>query len=108
MRILMGNEWMKGYAVELHKLRDEDGGGYMAYIVELGHSTCSVCGNTVEEALSELEHMLDILLKVMGNQRQPIPPPQGDPAYAPRCNLISVAEQLYRLRKSKGKSRRSD
>ena len=87
-------KWMRGYAVELHQLEKEDGGGFLAYIVELGHTACSATGETVEEALMTLGDVLEHVLKVMKQGSHSIPPPLGEPANEPRCQYGSVAEQL--------------
>lgn len=67
------------YPVQLYPLSEAEGGGYLATIPLLGEATCAADGETVEEALQNLEEYRRSLFEIVKNSQQPLPLPPERP-----------------------------
>ncbi|MCS6949667.1 MAG: hypothetical protein NZ520_04300 [bacterium] len=65
------------YPVEIRRLPEEEGGGYLACIPVLGRWTVQAAGDTVEEALELLEEVKEAVFAHLREQgiAVPAPPP---------------------------------
>ncbi|BAI81747.1 hypothetical protein DEFDS_P125 (plasmid) [Deferribacter desulfuricans SSM1] len=64
------------YKIIIEKIDEEDGGGFDAYIKELGKYTCCACGETVEEAYNSLIEFKNELIKKWYEEGKEIPEPE--------------------------------
>jgi len=53
----------KEYSIEIEKIKEKEGGGYMACIPKLGKYAFLGDGDTIEEALSSLNEIKECLFK---------------------------------------------
>ncbi len=69
------------YPVEIRRLPDEEGGGYVACIPMLGRWTVQAVGDTVDEALELLEEVKSAVFAQLREQGLaiPAPPPIEEP-----------------------------
>jgi len=67
------------YPITVHTLPKEDGGGFFAYLPDIGHSACSAAGDTLEEAIYILKDVLEGVTEVYEERGYKIPRPSGDP-----------------------------
>ena len=65
------------YPVNLQGLTEEEGGGWFVTIPLLGEATCAADGETVEEALANLEEYRRSLYEIVVASRHPIPLPSA-------------------------------
>ena len=65
------------YPISLQALTEEEGGGWFATIPLLGEATCAADGETIEEALANLEELRRSLYEVVITSKHPIPLPQA-------------------------------
>lgn len=70
------------YPVEIRRLPEEEGGGYIACIPVLGRWSVQAAGDTVQEALDLLEEVKAAVFAQMRAQNMPIPAPP--PLEAPK------------------------
>ncbi|MGB9975807.1 toxin-antitoxin system HicB family antitoxin [Thermovenabulum sp.] len=61
------------YKIEIEKVTDDEGGGYIATIPELG---CIGDGNTIEEAINDVIEVAENLIKIAKEDGKEIPIPQ--------------------------------
>ena len=64
---------VKDYKVEISKVTEEDGGGYVAYIPELD---CYGDGETIEQAIADVYAVAEDLIEIAREDRKEIPIPQ--------------------------------
>ncbi|NMA61570.1 MAG: type II toxin-antitoxin system HicB family antitoxin [Firmicutes bacterium] len=85
-----------GYSVRLSQLSQEDGGGWIASIVEL--DGCMADGDTPDEAYEELKEALDFWLEVAREEAKSIPEPTvyEDVQYSGRT-MIRMPRNLHRI-----------
>ena len=75
-RTLTQNQWEDlQYPISLRALTESEGGGWFANIPLLGEATCAADGETVEEALANLEEYRRSLYEVVIASKHPIPLP---------------------------------
>ena len=75
-RTLTQNQWEDlQYPISLRALTESEGGGWFATIPLLGEATCAADGETVEEALANLEEYRRSLYEVVIASKHPIPLP---------------------------------
>lgn len=75
-RTLTQKQWNQlQYPINLRALTEEEGGGWFATIPLLGEATCAADGETVEEALANLEDYRRSLYEVVIACKTPIPFP---------------------------------
>ena len=63
-----------GYAVTIRQLSEDDGGGWIAQIPEIGG--CIADGESVDEALEAIKDMLELWLISAKKNKKPIPLPK--------------------------------
>ncbi len=63
------------YPVEIRRLPDEEGGGFVACIPTLGRWTVQAVGDTVEKTLELLEEVRSTVFAYLKEQGIPIPEP---------------------------------
>lgn len=63
------------YPINLRALTEEEGGGWFVTIPLLGEATCAADGDTIEEALANLEEYRRSLYEVVIASKHPIPLP---------------------------------
>lgn len=63
------------YPISLRALTEEEGGGWFVTIPLLGEATCAADGETIEEALANLEELRRSLYEVVVASKHPIPLP---------------------------------
>ena len=68
------------YPIEIKKIPDEEGGGYVATIPQLGRYAFVGDGDTVEEALANLQKVKKYLFEKYLNEGIPIPEPTDEEA----------------------------
>jgi predicted RNase H-like HicB family nuclease len=61
------------YKIEIEKADDDEGGGYIATISELG---CIGDGNTIEEAINDVKEVAENLIKIAIEDGKAVPIPQ--------------------------------
>ncbi len=83
------------YPVELLKLDKDDGGGYIASIPELGKDALTGYGETIEEALEDLNDTKEMLFTDYLEQSIEIPPPSKDEDYSGKF-VIRLPIYLHR------------
>ena len=66
------------YKIIVEKIPEKDGGGYEAYIKELGKYTCNGCGETYQEAIGDLLEYKDELIKEWHAKGYSIPEPEEE------------------------------
>ena len=66
-------DYVKDYKVEISKLSNEDGGGYLAYIPLI---ECYGDGETAEDAIAEVYSVAEALIKIAVEDGKEIPQPQ--------------------------------
>ena len=67
------------YPVEIRKISEEDGGGFMASIPQLGAKAFRADGETVAEALTNLKKIKKSLFQDYLKEGVPIPEPEKEP-----------------------------
>jgi len=67
------------YPVEVRKIPQEDGGGFMASIPQLGSKAFRADGETIKQALANLEKIKKSLFQDYLREAIPIPEPEGEP-----------------------------
>ena len=86
------------YPVEIRRLSEEDGGGYIACIPYLGRWMFTAAGDTIEEALQTLEEVKrDHFERLLSEGKEiPLPPPvDADEHYSGRF-LVRIPRHLHR------------
>ncbi len=66
------------YTIEIKKIKEEDGGGYMASIPQLGKYAFVGDGATIEEAIKSLNEIKEYLFEKYLKEGIPIPEPQEE------------------------------
>ncbi len=75
---LSRQEWEQlRYPINLRALTEEEGGGFFVTIPLLGEATCAADGDSVEEALDNLEELRRSLYEVVVASKHPIPLPSS-------------------------------
>ena len=75
-RTLTREQWNDlQYPINLRALTEEEGGGWFVTIPLLGEATCAADGDTVEEALANLEDYRRSLYEAVIASKHPIPLP---------------------------------
>jgi antitoxin HicB len=96
---------MIDYPFTVHKLSPAEGGGYMAEALDL--TGCIADGETVDEAIFNLEDAITSWVKTAQELRRPIPPPSDDSKFSGKW-LIRTPKSMHRklveLSKSEGVS----
>jgi predicted RNase H-like HicB family nuclease len=67
------------YRIEIVPIPQNLGGGYEAFIPQLGRSTVTGCGETPEEALHSLSEVKETVFTIWIEQNTPIPLPESEP-----------------------------
>ncbi len=76
-KVISQHEWNTlRYPVTLHQLSEEEGGGWLATIPQLGRAAFTADGETAAEALEELETLRRELYEEVIASGQPIPLPE--------------------------------
>jgi antitoxin HicB len=83
------------YPIELQQLDKNDGGGYIASIPELGKDAFTGYGETVEEAIEDLNDTKEMLFTDYLEQAIEIPPPSKDEDYSGKF-VIRLPIYLHR------------
>lgn len=91
----MNKEDLFGYSVNLLRLSEEDGGGWLAEVPEL--KGCLADGNNPEEALKNLKDVVDTWLEVAREDSKKIPEPRiyVDSEYSGKFTL-RIPKTLHR------------
>ena len=77
-RSLTQQQWEElRYPINLQALTEEEDGGWFATIPLLGEATCAADGETIEEALANLEELRRSLYEVVIASKHPIALPQA-------------------------------
>lgn len=86
------------YPIEINKLSAEEGGGYIATIPQLGKYAFVGDGETIEEAIKNLEEVKEILFKKYLKEGIPIPEPkrEEEKEYSGKF-LLRVPKELHRF-----------
>ena len=66
------------YKVVIESISEKDGGGFVAYLPELGRYTVVSDGNTVEEALQNMNKIKEALLEKWLEEGVSIPEPKQE------------------------------
>jgi predicted HicB family RNase H-like nuclease len=86
------------YPVEIRRLSEEDGGGYLACIPYLGRWMFTAAGDTIEEALHTLEEVKrDHFERLLSEGKEILlpPPVDADEHYSGRF-LVRIPRHLHR------------
>jgi predicted HicB family RNase H-like nuclease len=83
------------YRVVIEKIKEEDGGGYMAYIDELGKWTCNACGETPEEAYNNLIEYKEDLIKRWFSENKKITEPEKEDILPSGKFTLRVPAELH-------------
>lgn len=94
------------YKIEITPIPEEEGGGYEAYIPDLGRYTVCATGDTVEEAINNLNEVKSNHLErwIKENKRIPVPK-QEDNRFGGKIALRipkSLHEEIYNHAKKEG------
>lgn len=84
------------YKIEIERVADDDGGGYIATIPELG---CIGDGDTVEEAINDVREVAENLIKIAKEDGKDIPAPQSykhEEDYSGRLTL-RIPKTLHKM-----------
>ncbi len=86
------------YTIEIKKIKEEDGGGYMASIPQLGKYAFVGDGATIDEAIKNLNEIKEYLLAKYLKEGVPIPEPveEEDKNYSGKF-LLRVPVELHRF-----------
>ena len=84
---------MIDYPFNIHKLSVEDGGGYLAEAFDL--NGCIADGDTVEEAIYNLEDAITSWLKTAEELGTPIPIPSDDSKFSGKW-VVRTPRSLHR------------
>lgn len=96
------------YPVEIRRLPEEEGGGFVACIPMLGRWTVQAVGETVEEALELLEEVKDTVFAYLREQGIAIPaPPPFEEARQYQGKIVlrvppAIHEELVRRAQQEG------
>ena len=71
---------LKPYSIQIDHVADEDGGGFLAYLIDFGPYTCGGTGDTIGEALRNLEHVKREVFTILAGYGTDIPEP-SPPTY---------------------------
>jgi len=66
------------YKIEIEPIPEEDGGGFMAYLPELGRYAVVGDGETIEEAIQSLNKIKEVMLKEWLEEGVSIPEPNQE------------------------------
>lgn len=69
------------YRIEIVPIPQKLGGGYEAFIPQLGRATMTGCGETPEEALRSLNEVKETVFTIWLEQNIPIPQPEPEPVF---------------------------
>ncbi|MEW6238479.1 MAG: toxin-antitoxin system HicB family antitoxin [Candidatus Omnitrophota bacterium] len=83
------------YKIEIEPLREEDGGGFEAFIPQLGRMTMTAAGDTEEEAIQILREVKETLFSHWIEEGFPIPEPEEESPYNGRI-LVRTTKELHR------------
>ncbi len=72
----------KNYKITIEKIDESEGGGYRASIPQLGDKLFQDHGDTIEEAIQNLEHLKKMLFAEYINKKIPIPEPEKEDDFA--------------------------
>lgn len=86
------------YPVEIQKIKEEEGGGYMASIPLLGKYAFLGDGETVEEAIDSLNEIKEYLFEKYLEENVPIPEPkpEEEKEYSGKF-LLRIPKELHRF-----------
>ena len=86
------------YTIEIKKIKEEDGGGYMASIPQLGKYAFVGDGATIEEAIENLNEIKEYLFERYLKEGIPIPEPleEEEKSYSGKF-LLRVPIELHRF-----------
>ncbi|NOX89101.1 MAG: toxin-antitoxin system HicB family antitoxin [Calditrichaeota bacterium] len=86
------------YPIEIQKIKEEEGGGFMATIPQLGKYAFVGDGDTIEEAIKSLNEIKEYLFKEYLEKGIPIPEPQSEEEkeYSGKF-LLRVPKELHRF-----------
>ena len=96
---------MIDYPFTVRKLSLEEGGGYMAEALDL--NGCMADGQTVEEAIHQLEDAIKSWIKTAQSLNRPIPTPSSDCKFSGKWVVrtpVSLHRKLVELSKVEGVS----
>lgn len=92
------------YPIEIRKIKKEEGGGYQASIPMLGKYAFVGDGDTIEEALADLEEVKKYLFKKYLDEGIPIPEPSEDEIQQFSGKFVlRIPSELHRFLASKAK-----
>lgn len=83
------------YAIEIRRIPEDEGGGYMAGLPEIGRYALCADGDTVEEAVCELERLKEERFREYLEQGVAIPEPEAEDEYSGRF-VLRVPKYLHR------------
>lgn len=69
------------YRIEIVPIPKNLGGGYEAFIPQLGRSTVTGCGETPEEALLSMNEVKETVFLIWIEQNTPIPLPESESVF---------------------------
>ena len=87
------------YPIEIRKIKEEEGGGYMATIPSLGKYAFVGDGETGEEALKSLDEIKEYLFEKYLQEGIPIPEPPEDEEEEKQFSgrfLLRIPSELHR------------
>ena len=84
------------YPVIINPISEADGGGYEAFIPQLGRYTCIGDGETIDEALSDLEESRKQNIRELFEAGEVIAEPERDDDFSGKL-LIRMPKYLHRL-----------
>ena len=85
------------YPVVIYKIPDEEGGGYIAYIEELGKHVFTGSGDTIEEAMQHLESIKKEMFQYYIDSGEYLPEPKQDSAHVFSGRLtLRIPKTLHR------------
>ena len=86
------------YDMVIRAIPEDMGGGYMAFIPELGEDTCVGDGDTTQEAVESLEVIRDFLIRKWFAEGVMIPEPAPKKSFSGRFTIrmpASLHKELY-------------
>jgi predicted RNase H-like HicB family nuclease len=84
----------KRYPIQIHHMEDKDGEYYFAFLPDFGYSACSATGSTLDNALTRLNQVKEVLIRHYVDNGKPLPAPTQLPLYVDSGKPLPAPTQL--------------